>query len=339
MSTPLARPEPDHNSEPSEPREPGEPEERLADILQLPVTRPTEPPETAPQTRWSSAWARIVQEITPSPTPSNTPTLTFPSLRLYLPTRASLACIKPGTLIIFRSSWALARRPLTLAVALIRKPRTEEKGDEAAKETTDKKATKKKATKAETKSKTLSGDTIIGTLLLTGLGITFAVRTGIPALGQTVNYLATWATEHPVTTLRGIGLGLIVFLPTAWVVGQYVEQYAETKADPTESDTEPSEESPEHTPETAPLTTVEWVRKCIGKNRAVHLRELLLDIQKQAGGEALTMADLRAGLEAHNITIKDSVKAPASDHNGASKNRVGVHRDGLPPNPTPTLTP
>lgn len=50
------------------------------------------------------------------------------------------------------------------------------------------------------------------------------------------------------------------------------------------------------------------------------------------------MADLRAHLEAHGITIRPGVKAPASDHDGDTCNRPGVHRNDLPQTFTPLPT-
>ncbi|MBK3597050.1 hypothetical protein, partial [Streptomyces sp. MBT51] len=327
MSATLIQPDPDPQDAP---------QEHLADVLNLPVPHTVEEPETASQARWSSAWARIREEITPSPHPADTPAMAWPSLRPYLPTRASLSRIKPGTLIIFRSSWALARLPWTLTITrLRRKNRTTKQEETTDGEGAEKKPTKSKTTKAKGKEKSLSGDTIIGALLLAGMGVTFAVRTALPALGSTLANLTAWVTEHPVAALRGTGLVLIVFLPAAWTVGQCAEKPpSPTPQNATELPEATPENASENTAEKAPLTVLEWVRKAIGNNRAVHLQELLLDAQNQAGGEALTMADLRAGLGAHNIPIRDSVKAPASDHNGAAKNRVGVHRDDLPPDPT-----
>ncbi|MEK8141745.1 hypothetical protein NKH18_01240 [Streptomyces sp. M10(2022)] len=108
------------------------------------------PPHRGVEDRLSAVverrWARVVEEVTPSPIPTDTPALVFPSLRLYLPTRASLATIKPGTLIILRSSWALALRPCALTIALIRKGRTA-KGEETTEEDTGKKPTKGKTSK------------------------------------------------------------------------------------------------------------------------------------------------------------------------------------------------
>ena len=42
------------------------------------------------------------------------------------------------------------------------------------------------------------------------------------------------------------------------------------------------------------------------------------------------MAQVRAALEAHGIPVRDGVKAPASDKEGATRNRPGVHSATFP---------
>lgn len=95
----------------------------------------------------------------------------------------------------------------------------------------------------------------------------------------------------------------------------------------------------------ARVRTYAWVRSQIaaGNGRAVHLRTLLWKASQEPGGEGLTMADVRAGLEGHGVTIRPQVKALCPDDPkvpaGVEKNRPGVHRDGLPQGYTPVETP
>jgi hypothetical protein len=123
--------------------------------------------------------------------------------------------------------------------------------------------------------------------------------------------------------------------------------------------------SPEEQAERERIWVYEWVRESIkkptGSGVAVHLRELWLSLQKedgavpttaeerallvremwlslQEGGAVPTMAEVRALLEGHQITIRDGVKAPASDKNGAIRNRPGVHSADLPQSFTPLPT-
>lgn len=94
----------------------------------------------------------------------------------------------------------------------------------------------------------------------------------------------------------------------------------------------------------ARVRTYAWVRAQIaaGNGRAVHLRTLCWTAQKEAGGEGLSMADVRAGLEGHGVTIRPQVKALCPDDPkvpaGVEKNRPGVHRDDLPQGYTPAET-
>ncbi|MFF6852769.1 hypothetical protein [Streptomyces antimycoticus] len=224
-------------------------------------------------------------------------------------------------------------------------------------------AAKKKGRKKKPPTKNSgTGDVIVGGLLIAGMGVLFLTRTVVPALAALATDTATWVADHPLDVARGTGAVVIVFVVIAWIVGGVVgvredhDRGADEEAAEAESpedhegdqgsgevETGPEdgamvEPSPADEADEARIRVYEWVRQSIdsiGNGRAVHLRELLLSIQKEEGGEKTTMAELRAGLEGHDITIRDGVKAPASDHAGATRNRPGVHRDDLPQGFTP----
>ncbi|EDY44018.1 hypothetical protein [Streptomyces sp. SPB074] len=323
MSPSLAAPQPDRPDNEDQ-------EERLAVVLDLPTDGQDAPAETA-DSRWRAAWARLAEEAAPAGAGAGRRALAAPPLRRYVPSRASLAVIRPGALIIVRCAWTLARRVMTSASAL-----TGRTAGKAA-ENTEKPGKTARKWPGKNGTKSISLDAVIGGTLVVGMAVAFVVRTALPAL-------TGFLTDNPLSVLRAAGFVTIVFLPAAWVVGTYAQQrHAAEQSTPDSA----SEEAPETTSEVAPETTreetppavLEWVKSAIGDGRAVHLRELLLDLQQHHGGEALEMADLRAGLEAHGIPIRPSVKAPASDHDGAIRVRVGVHRDDLPPDPVPAHEP
>lgn len=232
---------------------------------------------------------------------------------------------------------------------------------------------KKKAAKGGKKKpppparKGVTVDTVLGGLVFAGMGAMFLVNNVLPGIGGAFLAAGDWVLEHPAALLRGVGLFLIVFVPAAWVVGGVVarqdheaedhdggeaegDEETESPEDhedgqgsgETEADSdsgEVAEISPEQEAEQARIRVYNWVRSHMSGDRNVHLRELLIDAQKQPGGEGLTMAQLRAALDAHQIPIRPSVKAPASDHNGAARNRPGVHRHDVPQGVTPLPTP
>ncbi|MDF3303306.1 hypothetical protein [Streptomyces tropicalis] len=234
-----------------------------------------------------------------------------------------------------------------------------------------KKGTKKK-TAASAKSST--GDVILGGLLIAGMGVMFVTKTVFPAVGALVVDATSWVVDHPVDMARGAGGVVIVFMVIAWIVGGVVgtpavqeheeDQDREVWKEAADAEAELPEDqdedqgsgeseadqaggeapvlSPEEQAEQERIQVYEWVRESIkkptGSGVAVHLRELWLGLQKE-GEAGPSMADVRALLEGHQITIRDGVKAPASDKDGASRNRPGVHSDDLPQSFTPLPTP
>ncbi|MFE2498852.1 hypothetical protein [Streptomyces scopuliridis] len=228
---------------------------------------------------------------------------------------------------------------------------------------------KKKPPPKQARSGTV--DVVLGGLLVAGMGAMFVIRTVVPTIAGMVADTAAWVSAHPLTVFRGIGLAVIIFVPIAWIVGGVVGAHedhhdgdhdggaadvaveAESPEDheegqgsgeaEAESDGgEVVERSPEDDAEQVRIRVYEWVRESIttlGNGTAVHLRELLISVRKQKGGEGVTMADLRAHLGAQDIPVRDGVKAPASDRDGATCNRPGVHRVDLPQGVTPLPAP
>lgn len=198
------------------------------------------------------------------------------------------------------------------------------------------------------------GGNVVAVFLFGGMGLTF--------LGGYVDVIVNVAAY-----------GVVVLLVVAWVVGGVAQiqdevaaegealdadepdEVADADDDLGETDDDTPDDAPDDTggeaageapgepyddsPEAARIRVYEWVRKMIGTNKGVHLRELLTDVQKQPGGEGLTMPQLRAHLTAHGIPIRESQKAPASDAGGAIRNRPGVNLADLPKGYTPIETP
>ncbi|MEU1076452.1 MULTISPECIES: hypothetical protein [unclassified Streptomyces] len=228
--------------------------------------------------------------------------------------------------------------------------------------------------KTATTAKSSTGDIILGGALIAGMGVMFVTKTVFPMIGAAVVDAASWVVDHPVDVARGGGGVVIVFMVIAWIVGGVVgvpavheheeeqdrEVREETAAAEAESPEDQEEDqgsgeaeadpaggevpvlSLEEQAERERIRVYEWVRESIkkptGSGVAVHLRELWLSLQKE-GEVGPSMADVRALLEAHEITIRDGVKAPASDKGGATRNRPGVHSDDLPQSFTPLSTP
>ncbi|OKI50352.1 hypothetical protein [Streptomyces sp. MJM1172] len=225
--------------------------------------------------------------------------------------------------------------------------------------------------KAAPRKERVTADLFLGYVLAALLALLFVTYNVLPAIFAVGAGLTAWLVDHPVIVLQAAGFAMIIFVPIAWIVGavagipeDHENEDHDRGADPAESEAESPHDqktargsgtgeaesdggevavlSPEERAEQARIRTYEWVRaslKTRGNGTAVHLRELLIDVQKEEGREGVTMAELRAGLEAHGITVKDQVKAPASDKDGATRNRPGVHRDDLPQGFTPLPTP
>lgn len=247
-------------------------------------------------------------------------------------------------------------------------------GDDAktkapAKERGRKPAAKKKgaAKKADT------GNVIVAGVLIAGMGVMFVTKTVVPAVVSLAAGAESWVADHPLNVARGTGAVVIVFVVIAWIVGGVVgvpdnheDHHGEDHdggADGEAAEAESAEDheedqgsgevevesdggevavlSPEEQAERERIRVYEWVREGIkkptGSGTAVHLRELWVSLQKE-GGAGPSMADVRALLEGHQITIRDGVKAPASDKDGATRNRPGVHSEDLPQSFTPLPT-
>ncbi|GGN61862.1 hypothetical protein GCM10012285_61330 [Streptomyces kronopolitis] len=234
----------------------------------------------------------------------------------------------------------------------------------------EKGAAKKKAPakKADT------GNVLVAGVLIAGMAVMFVTKTVVPAVVSLATGAASWVADHPLDAARGTGVVVIVFVVIAWTVGGVVGapdddeedhhsedhdrgaagEAAEAESPEDREEGQGSEEveaepeggevavlSPEEQAERERIRVYEWVRESIkkptGSGTAVHLRELWVSLQTE-GGASPTMADVRALLEGHQIPIRDGVKAPASDKDGATRNRPGVHCEDLPQSFTPLPT-
>ncbi|MFJ4960259.1 hypothetical protein [Streptomyces sp. NPDC088739] len=112
-------------------------------------------------------------------------------------------------------------------------------------------------------------------------------------------------------------------------------------ADVTPVTGETEEQQEDEDPEAVTVRVHSWVRAQIlaGGTNGVHYRSLLNTVQKEPGGEAFTMPQLRSMLAAHGVPHKANVKAPAEDLGGRVVNRPGVHRSDLPERYVPVQTP
>ncbi|WP_336052129.1 hypothetical protein [Streptomyces sp. CA2R101] len=236
-------------------------------------------------------------------------------------------------------------------------------------------AKKKGAAKKKTPAKKAdTGNVIVAGVLIAGMSVMFVTKTVIPAVVGLVSDTASWVADHPLDAARGTGVVVIVFVMIAWIVGGIagapddheedhhsedhdrgaVGEAAEAESPEDHEEGQGSGEvevesdggevavlSPEEQAERERIRVYEWVRESIkkptGSGTAVHLRELWVSLQKE-GGAGPSMADVRALLEGHQIPIRDGVKAPASDKDGATRNRPGVHCEDLPQSFTPLPT-
>ncbi|MFG2097221.1 hypothetical protein [Streptomyces sp. NPDC048612] len=367
--------------------DPGEDDEGLAGVVELVAVDDLVDDEgvAAQPSRLRAWWGQVLEDAEPNAGPRPR-FMTGPELGAYsVFNRAGLANVKTGTVVIFRGIWTLTRRGWVFAMGAARKTKgakavpapaaAGDTGDDAktkapAKERGRKPTAKKKgaAKKAET------GNVIVASVLIAGMGVMFVTKTMIPAVVDLVSDTASWVADHPLDTARGTGVVVIVFVVLAWIVGGIVgasddheedhhgEDHhggADGEAAEAESPEDHEEDqgsgkvevepdggevavlSPEEQAERERIRVYDWVRESIkkptGSGTAVHLRELWVSLQKE-GAAGPSMADVRALLEGHQITIRDGVKAPASDKDGATRNRPGVHCEDLPQSFTPLPT-
>ncbi|MFI1700337.1 hypothetical protein ACH419_30750 [Streptomyces bobili] len=319
-------------------------------------------------------WCQVLKDAEGSAEP-RPPFMTRPELGAHhFFNRVGLATMKTGTVVIFRGTWTLTRRGWVLVLGQVRKgkgaksapaPVATGAGDASKTKTPAKGGDRKPATTA----KSSTGDILLGGALIVGMGVMFVTKTVFPMIGALVADATSWVVDHPLDVARGGGGMVIIFMVITWIVGGVVGAPADHEVDqlravPEEaSEAESSEDqeegqgsgaveadsaggqvavlSPEEQAERERIWVYEWVRESIkkptGSGVAVHLRELWLSLQKEGGGRP-SMAEVRALLEDHQITIRDGVKAPASDRDGTSRNRPGVHSDDLPQSFTPLPT-
>lgn len=289
--------------------------------------------------------------------------------------RAGLLTVRTGSVIILRWTWTLTRRGWVLAIGRVRKGKGAKPTPKAAAgggaEGSAKpkrrggKSPAKKSTggkKAPAKSGTSTGDLLIGGAVLIGMGAMFLVNTAVPAVGKLAAAVGNWVVDHPMDLIRGAGGFVIIFVVIAWIVGAVAGAHedreesadggvAETapledheqdqgsgEAEPDPDGGEVVEPSPEEAAAAERISVYAWVRESIGtrgNGTAVHLRELALGSLPEGGDMRSEIGRVRALLAAHQIPVRDGVKAPASDKDGATRNRPGVHSADLPQTFTP----
>ncbi|MET9365779.1 hypothetical protein ABZX93_33390 [Streptomyces sp. NPDC006632] len=228
-------------------------------------------------------------------------------------------------------------------------------------------AKKSTGKKAPAKSGTSIGDLLIGGAVLIGMGAMFLVNTAVPAVGKLAAAVGNWAVDHPMGLIRGAGGFVIIFVVIAWIVGvvagahedhetedreesvdgqveetgpleDHEEDQGSGETEPDPSSGEVAEPSPEEAAAAERIRVYAWVRESIGtlgNGTAVHLRELALGSLPEGGDMRSEIGRVRALLAAHQVPVRDGVKAPASDKNGATRNRPGVHSADLPQTFTP----
>jgi len=221
--------------------------------------------------------------------------------------------------------------------------------------------------KAPAKSGTSTGDLVIGGAVLIGMGGMFLVNTAVPAVGKLAAGVGNWVIDHPLDLIRGASGLVIIFVVIAWVVGaaagahedrgeedreesadggvaesepfeDHEQDQGSGEAEPDPSGGEVAEASPEEAAAAERIRVYAWVRESIrtrGNGTAVHLRELALESVPEGGDVRSEIGRVRALLAAHQIPVRDGVKAPASDKDGATRNRPGVHSADLPQTFTP----
>src|SRR5690606_24868958 len=212
-----------------------------------------------------------------------------------------------------------------------------------------------------------TGDLVIGGAVLIGMGGMFLVNTAVPAEGKLAAGVGNWVIDHPLDLIRGASGLVIIFVVIAWVVGaaagahegrgeedreesadggvaesepfeDHEQDQGSGEAEPDPSGGEVAEASPEEAAAAERIRVYAWVRESIrtrGNGTAVHLRELALESVPEGGDVRSEIGRVRALLAAHQIPVRDGVKAPASDKDGATRNRPGVHSADLPQTFTP----
>ncbi|MFJ6669432.1 hypothetical protein [Streptomyces sp. NPDC091383] len=222
--------------------------------------------------------------------------------------------------------------------------------------------------KAPAKSGTSTGDLLIGGAVLIGMGGMFLVNTAVPAVGKLAAAVGNSVVDHPVDLMRGAGGFVIIFVVIAWIVGavagahdedhegedhkasadggveetgpreDHEEDQGSGEAEPDPSGGEVAEQPAEEAAAAERIRVYASVRESIrtrGNGTAVHLRELALESLPEGGDMRSEIGRVRALLAAHQIPVRDGVKAPASDKDGATRNRPGVHSADLPQGFTP----
>lgn len=140
-----------------------------------------------------------------------------------------------------------------------------------------------------------------------------AIAAGIGAAGYS-------AWHAPRIAVFAIPAALLAWCVAAWTVAPPADVEPEA---PVEAEEQPAANAPED----VYAATLEWIRRLIGDNQGVHLRDLLDHAQAHGMFTGLDVAALRAHLERWDIPVRDSVRVRGL---GVT---VGIRKDDLPPLP------
>lgn len=322
MAVDLIKPDPDDN-------------QAVAAVVELAPNTADAPPLL------QRAWSRLLQEGEPAASVGRA--VVFPSLRPYLITRSDLGTARTGALLIFRSSWALARRTVAMAAALAHKIRNAEAPDEEPDKAKDGKPDEKasaKGKKSKKKAKDISIDMLIGGAILVGMAWYLVKGAVIPLIFSTVENLAAWVAGHPILLLRVTGVSLIVFVPVAWIIGQAAAEQTDVVTEQGEAAEQTSEEVVEEAPEDGGEALLAHVVLAMADTQSARRTGMHLDailaaaITKKLVPPDTEVPDLREWLEACGLPVDPKFGRRIG---GKSVTRVGLRVDavttalGMPP--------
>lgn len=148
----------------------------------------------------------------------------------------------------------------------------------------------------------------------------FDLRESIGAVAASIGIAGYSAWHAPHIAAFAIPAAVVAWCVAAWAVAPPPDVAPEA---PVEAKEQPAA----NTPEDVHAATLDWIRRLIGDNQGVHLRDLLDHAQAHAMFTGLDVAALRAHLDRWGIPVRDSVRVRGL---GVT---VGIRKDDLPPLP------
>lgn len=146
------------------------------------------------------------------------------------------------------------------------------------------------------------------------------LRESLGTVAAGIGIAAYSAWHAPRIAAFAIPAALLAWCVAAWAVAPPTDVGSEAPL-------EAEEQSAANSPEDVHAATLEWIRRLIGDNQGVHLRDLLDHAQAHGMFTGLDVAALRAHLERWDIPVRDSVRVRGL---GVT---VGIRKDDLPPLP------